>query len=251
MALCSDNIDNDNDGRVDCEDADCRGLVLCNTQPEQELALTPLSPPTPPVSVSTPPIEDLPDAADVGDGSVVENPDDDDAGEDPSVVRGDSCEAISCTTTERCVGGTCIKPVDAGSMMLMQIAILPTSATIISRRNSMGDCLDDDCPTVGTLCLCLPDPYIEIRRNDTVVVKTDVVTDSLNPIWDQAAVAVSYGPDDRLTAVLIDHDEGADADDEIFACDLDPPAQGVSVFSCAGPGNTAGTSTLEVNMTAL
>lgn len=254
---CSDELDNDDDGKTDCDDPDCRGLRICapTSQLEQDLDRAPLVARDATVGVSS--FSSIPLEVAFGDAGSSSDPTleaDEDGGTDDAATQPDNCGEQLCSSAERCVSDTCVA-IDAGPPEPQPNLAVAAASAILGRQTFDGQCIDDMCGQLQLLyCACDPDPYVQIVLNGKVIKTTMTYQDTLTPIWDEAAVELVYHPGDVLEAVLLDDDstESDGTDDVVFSCILDPPELASVRYSCAGPDKLdLKPSTLEIFMQAL
>jgi hypothetical protein len=213
-AECSDGVDNDGDGRVDCDDPDCWAFECqpndaMPTDAGHDAGSAPQDAATP--DAKAPDAAPPPKPVDDADAAPIA---DDDAGdpEAPNCTRAlDLCQA-----NEICVAGVC-KPQDISGDYTIQIlsAALPD-------RNPAGVCYDPEillCAAVRDCLGCKPDPYVTVQKTSVIMVgKTLPKNDTETPTWMEAGDKVTLTNTDTL---------------EFTVWDWDPPAQQTKVFSCS------------------
>lgn len=251
---CSDGIDNDADGRIDCADPDCWAYACQHAARDAAVAQGGnAGVDLPPASVSTAGMlaagsggrVSLPELDDAGGGNTSE-PDDADAGlssaPECSSARGDDCGI-----GRECIGGKC-QTVDITGKYALTI----TSA-VVPVRTSLGACFDTDVWCALGACdgTCQPDPYVVVTKNSVVRVgSTTTQTDTTNPKWTGGSLDIQLSTGDTLLFGVWDADTFGNA--EMFSCSPELQAQIRSgTLHCAPTTRSDGTYEVNASITRL
>ena len=219
---CSDGLDNDADGRIDCDDPDCWAFV-CGAR------LLDAGPP-PLAGVGAGGSSAGADAAAVGHAGMdahVNPPEPDDAGMESDVDAGAStpppeCSPLrdDCGSGRECVSGQC-RPVDITGRYTLSIL-----SAVVPSRPSITTCYDPDVwcslgPCDGS---CQPDPYVVVTKNSVVRVgSSPAQMDTTKPSWTKAQLEIELRAGDSLLFGAWDADTFGNA--EIFTCSPQLQAQ--------------------------
>ena len=224
---CTDGVDNDADGRIDCDDPDCWAFSCKRGQPDAGVAMSGsagasgLEPRTEIGGMSSSGSGgqlSMPDLEDAGTGQPG-GPDDGDAGAAPAP----ECSATrqdDCGSGQECIAGRC-QPVDITGKYALSIL-----SAQVPLRTSLGTCFDSDVfcalgPCEGS---CQPDPYVVVTKNSVVRVgATPTQTDTTNPKWSRAQLELQLSPGDSLLFGVWDADTFGNS--EMFTCSPQLQAQ--------------------------
>lgn len=210
---CSDGLDNDADGRIDCDDPDCWAYVCA--EPARDAGL---------VAAGGAGAAGLTSHSDAGRagaaGASARMPmREDDAGMPPQDQDAGAVPAPECTRSEdcgsgrQCVSGKCHAPELAGTYVLTALS------AVVPARTALGTCFDPDVwcslgPCDGS---CQPDPYVVVTKNGVLRVgTTSTVTDSTRPSWQNLQLELQLVAGDSLLFGVWDADTFGNS--ELFSC---------------------------------
>jgi hypothetical protein len=226
---CSNTVDDDGDGYMNCDDPDC--WVYCpmiineprdaSFPPEVDAQVADSG--QPPRDPNRPaPMQPEDDG-----GSVAPDPED-----DAGVPAG-----CGCTDDEVCVDDTCLpRPRIQGDYLLrITSAFVPSYST----TDRCYDYANPSCMMrYPVICDCLrPDPYVFVTLDSVPLDRTMTARSTTMPSWTPPAsptVRVTLTPDSVLTFIAFD-DGGAGNDTEMFRCspDLSPLESGGDSLVCS------------------
>jgi hypothetical protein len=228
---CADGIDNDADGKIDCDDPDCWAFV-CAGRPS---GVPEAGHPEPPrIDASVP----LPDS-----GGIISEPlpppvlPFDDAGPGPDDDAGTPVSCIdgwTCSPGESCVDGMC-RPIDITGDYTLEVV-----SARVPPRSVTGVCYDFDLPCLpGTDCPgCDPDPYIVVTKNGVTTVGTTAVRNNTEtPTWTTEKFDLSLKNGDRLDFAAWEYDSPI-GKTRMFSCSPDLLQLASSMLSCSPAANT-------------
>ncbi|HEY2734881.1 MAG TPA: hypothetical protein VGI70_12890 [Polyangiales bacterium] len=203
---CSNGIDDDHDGLIDCDDPDCWAFACDKPSNDQPMDAA--------VDASRP-ISDAGSSRDKDaqtDSSILPPPPppppDDDSGmmsiEDASMPPA-SCAngGMSCPSGSSCMNGVCNPDSIAGDYTLQIVS------AVVPQRTVTGVCFDFDmlCPPLGSCDECMPDPFVVVLKNGVGMVGTaSHVLNTTTPMWSDAKFSLSLSQGDRLEFDVWDWD---------------------------------------------
>jgi hypothetical protein len=223
-SACTDNEDNDGDGLNNCRDPDCQAYAHCQAQ-RGEPIMNPQQPPSRfdasvgvPFEAGSPPDADV-DPVDEQDdaGSEVEPPPVD-AGALPCDGR--------CTVTQACIEDVC-EDLSSPAAGKFELRILSVE---VPDFNQWTRCFD---PCAGrlfpsfTICMCAPDPYVEVWRvrqdgdeeMGTLIGSTPVAADArMAASFEDTVIEVELDAGDALWLVVVDEDAEPEEDTTMYRC---------------------------------
>jgi hypothetical protein len=222
---CSDGVDNDADGRIDCADPDCWAYACAGRMRDAGVAQGGSAGSD--MSGSGAALggmhaagsggrTSLPDLEDAG-GTPLQP--DDDAGVTP-MPECSATRADDCGTGRECISGRC-QPVDISGRYVLSIV-----SALVPARNSLGACFDPDVWCALGACdgSCQPDPYVVVTKNSVARVgATSTQTDTTAPKWTGVKLEVQLGAGDSLLFGVWDADTFGNA--ELFSCSPQLQAQ--------------------------
>jgi hypothetical protein len=224
-------MDNDGDGRIDCDDPDCWAFACARSdampiEPGHDSGGAPpdaAPPDTKPLDATPPPPMHVPDE-DAGPISV-------DDGGDPEAPNCTSSLAL-CQADEICVAGVC-KPLDVSGDYTIQIV----SAVLPDRTLAMI-CYDPDvafCATLFDCVGCKPDPFVTVKKASvTTVVKTTQKYDTESATWMEAGKTITLTNTDKLEFAVWDWDSPVDQT-MVFSCSPDLRQLPSGMLRCSPP----------------
>jgi hypothetical protein len=225
-AICSNMMDDDDDGQIDCKDPDCLTFATCRDPidvPTRDAGSEPIEFPDAGTPPPPPPVDASYDAGPEDGGQ---------ANIDAAVPP---CTPGSCALGEECVNGSCLPPV-AVTGATYEISV---QSAVVPQFSSPGVCLDD-CLPIPLVCLCQPDPYVIVtlsRGTQTFTVGvTDWVSNTTQPTWSGKPMTVEIRDADQLFFQAFDYDPD-EPDPEILRCKPDLSQIPTGSLVC---GSTAG-----------
>lgn len=229
--LCSNQRDDDGDGRIDCKDPDCLGAEHCRVGLEMDSGATGMD-----AATTTTAVKDAgrkpeagtndaghPIAMDAGHRTDATMPKLDAAMDDEASVATDAgpltCMA-PCAANEECVSGQCqTVAVNQGGKYTLKV----TEAQAPSY--DLNGCFDTDCGfSFAPLCPCGVDLFVRVflTRNatDTRIGDTSVVVDTIDALFMEAGWPVTLAPGDVLRFEVWD-DDTPDPSMQVYTCKPD------------------------------
>jgi len=245
--LCSDNLDNDDDGSFDCDDPDCFALEACR----QNAGMT-----------SGRPTPDKPDAGSVSH-PVGTNPGSpgnppvgqaDGGGEPmPTFVDAGAFECSPCRPTEACVAGQCqVVAVDQAAHYALHIlsAVAPDQDATTRCYDSLPDCKGNISISPYAVCNCPTDPFVRVillRGTKTMSIgMTEAVTDDATPTFPSNDIDLSVEPGDVLIFEVWDAEPAPKNEERLYACMPDLSALKAGPIFCSALGGPLGAQLLGV-----
>jgi hypothetical protein len=228
---CSDDLDNDGDGLVDCDDPDCWAFACKRPRPTPIDAGADAS--------STTPSDAAPFDADPPDAMTPPPPHEPDSGPMSMEDSGEpdrSCTSDQslCKADEECVAGVC-KPIDIRGDYTLQIL-----SASVPDRNPGGICYDADNSVcaLGHCDTCKPDPFVVVKKNNVVTVDMTLPrTNTTKPTWTEPGFPVTIADNDTLQFMVRDADLLLSS--EIFTCSPDLRQLPTGMLHCGPlPGST-------------
>jgi hypothetical protein len=229
-AQCSDGLDNDGDGLIDCDDPDCWAFVCKTPPPVSKDASVDASHPEHDAA--------LPEHKD--SGSLLPPPTvDEDSG---PMSRPDSgTPPLSCTTNEAlcpngtaCVDGVC-KPIALAGDYIFTIV-----SAVVPEQSLTGVCYDFDasCPPILQKCgICQPDPFVVITKNGVNNVgTTNHRINTRTPNWEDESFKITLLEKDRLEFAVWDWDPFYNT--RIFSCTPDLQKLPTGMLQCSPRAGT-------------
>jgi hypothetical protein len=211
---CSDDLDNDGDDLIDCEDPDCWAFACKHTQPTPPIdaGSDAHTPDAALVDANSPDVMTMPLPVDDSDSGPISM---DDSGEPDFTCTRDPNR---CKPDEKCLAGVC-KPIDIRGDYTLQIL-----SAVVPDQNLAGVCYDFDLSlcTPPDCSTCEPDPYVVVKKRNIATLGMTARPTSSNtdkPTWTEPGFPITIADDDTLQFIVWDADGLLSS--EIFSCSPD------------------------------
>jgi hypothetical protein len=235
---CTDGLDNDHDGRTDCDDTDCQNTICREPMNPAAHGMDAGPGSSGGTSAHPPPLPDAGRPLQQDAAPVTEDEDGSTSLPPPFDIDASVACMPVCAPTEECVDSACI-PVAVN--MSVQLVLTIDSAIASDTTPITQKCYDTDCPNAFEfgVCLCHIDPYVVVSRvrdgaKDQEIARTGKVSDQTTPEFKGTAITLDLSKGDALLFEVWDSNSDG-FDTLLFSCkpDLSDPMPGP--LNCAPP----------------